>query len=113
MIPPKDKLLPYHGDKNLIAKDFQVTVRTVYRWLKFHELDNPKKNFGPYKLDECKAREIRNLHTKGVSAKDLAENYGVTVAAIGRILNNVTYREIKETAEVFVVYNPTNHDSSG
>lgn len=106
MIPAKEELVPFNGDKKSIAKAFKVTDRTVYRWLKHHGLDCPKKNFGPYKLDDSKAKEIRRLHASGISAKLLAKKYGVTIAAIGRVLNNITYREIRETAEVYVIYNP-------
>ena len=107
MIPTKAELVSYNGDKNSIAKDFDVTSRTAYRWLKHHNLDRQKNNFRPRKLDEKKAKEIRRLHANGIPAKTLAKSFGITVAAIGRVLNNITYKEIRETAEIYVIYNPT------
>jgi len=41
-----------------------------------------------------KAREIRQLYfTENFTQQQLADRYGVSQAAIGRVVNNITYRE--------------------
>ena len=64
-----------------------------------------KINYGA-KLNSQKAREIRAKYESGISIKDIAKEYKVTFSTVSRIIQNVTYREIKETARVAVVYNP-------
>lgn len=64
----------------------------------------PKKNYGS-KLNLEKARAIRKKHEDGQEIKDLAEEYHVTFSAISRIIQNLTYPEVKETATVSVTYN--------
>lgn len=106
-LPPKADLLPYVDDRKAGAEKFGVTTKTIVRWLQEHGLYNPKPKYGSNKLNMDKAREIRKLHRDGRSMTDLASDYGVTVSTVSRIVQNVTYHEEKEVADVSVIYNPT------
>ena len=106
MIPKLTDLNPFLGDVEKIAIHFNVSDRTVRRWLSHYEIYEPKKNFGPNKLGKKKAREIRaKYNNQKVSIKKLAEEYGVTFATISRILHNITYPD-KDFSKVYVVHNP-------
>lgn len=105
MIPSKEELSPYVKNRKEAATKFGVTERTIINWLVRHELYEPTKNFGCGKLSMEKAQEIRKLHKDGAAMKDLAEQYHVTVSSISRILHNINYPELKQVADVSVVYN--------
>lgn len=104
--PPKEELLAF-TDKKQAAEHYKVSVRTIVRWLEFYDSYAPRANFGSNKLSLQKAREIRDLHTAGVSMKVLAKKYKVTFSAISRVVHNLTHREaIHDTSTVSVIYNP-------
>lgn len=106
MTPPLERIIPYVDNRKLCAETFGVSERTVIRWFQRHGLYEPKKNYGCGKLNRSKATEIRRLHTDGASIRELADSFGVTFAAVSRIINNLTYREPKMHAHVTVIYNP-------
>ena len=59
------------------------------------------------KLSIKKAREIRNKYENNfLPMKDLAKEYDVSIASISKVINNITYKESKETAIVHVIHNP-------
>lgn len=85
-----------------IAEKFSVSDKTVVRWLKHYSLFDRKSR----KLNQAVAGEIREKYKSSTSMKKLASEYGVTFAAISRIINNVTYKTHKTYAAVSVQYNP-------
>ena len=92
-------------DIESVAVTFGVSERTARRWLSYYGLLITQPNFKPNKLKK-KAHEIKNRHWAGEDAKSLAREYGVTIAAIRRVICGVTYRE-KDFAIVRVIYNPS------
>lgn len=105
MNPTLEELKTFVNDRKAAAKHFNVSEKTITRWMQHHGLYTPKKNYG-VKLNMSLAQEIRQKHLKGLKMKDLAKDYGVTFSAISRIIDNISYPEIKETAVIKVVYNP-------
>lgn len=117
MIPDKKKLIKYKNNIKKAASFFKVTEKTIVNWFKKYNIYKPKKNYGCNKLNFKKALEIRDLHKNGLSLKDISKKYKVSVATISKIINNITYKEIKDTstANVNVIYNTKNSsvDSAG
>lgn len=107
MIPEKKELLPFVNKRKEAAEQFNVTERTIVNWMKKYKIYKPKKNYGCNKLNLKKAKEIRNLYQNGKKVKDLSEKYGVTIATISRIINNIFYKENidNDTAQINVIYN--------
>lgn len=104
MKPLPEQLRKFVDDKKSAALEFGVSVKTISRWMKEEGLYKPKNNYGN-KLDLEKAREIRKKHSEGFEIKELAREYHVTFSTISRIVQNITYQEIIETAKVSVIYN--------
>jgi transposase len=105
MKPSLEQLYPYENDRKSAAKHFNVSEKTICRWMQSEGIYECKKNYG-VKLNMQKAQEIRKKFEEGSKIKDIAKEYGVTFSAISRILHNINYPVIKETALVKVVYNP-------
>ncbi len=79
------------NDKEL-AEKYSCSTRTIQRWRR--KLQNKRFGWGPGKLNMEKAREIRDLYRqKGLTQVVLAKMYHVSQAAIGRVVNNVSYPE--------------------
>lgn len=104
MKPSLEQLRKFIDDRNSAALEFGVSAKTISRWMKEEGLYKPKKNYGN-KLDLEKAREIRKKHSEGFQIKQLASEYQVTFSTISRIIKNITYQEITETAKISVIYN--------
>ena len=85
-----------------IAEKYSVSDKTVVRWLKHHGLYERKIT----RLSKEKAREIRDKYLNNEPVKFMAEDYGVTVSTIYRIVNQETYPSSKDSAAVSVSYNP-------
>lgn len=99
--PSKEKLLNLSREE--ISENFEVSDKTVVRWLKSYDMFERKGR----KLNQTKASEIRFKYTRGKSMKDLSLEYKVTFAAISRVINNITYKTTEKTyAGVSVIYNP-------
>lgn len=113
MKPTREELLPYIDKRKDAAKLYGVSEKTIIRWMQHHKIYKPKPNFGHSKLNMDKAQAIRREHKEGKSAKELAQQYGVTVSTIGRVLNNVIYKESTDVAEVSVVYNINDSSTAG
>lgn len=95
MKPSKNDLLPYINDLPGAAEAFNVSERTIRRWLESYKLYDPTPSYGPGKLDEDTAKEIRSMYdTDKYTQSELAEMYGVTQPTIGKIVNNISYRVI-------------------
>lgn len=105
MKPTREDLLPYMDKRRDAAKLYGVSEKTIIRWMQHYQIYKPTPNFGHSKLDMGKAQAIRREHKGGKTPKELAALYGVTVSTIGRVLNNVIYKESTDVAEVSVVYN--------
>ncbi len=105
MRPSLNSLLPYVSDRKSGALHFGVSQKTFTRWLQAENLYVPKENYG-VKLNMQKARDIRRKFNDGTAIKDLAKEYQVTFSAISRVVQNISYHEVKETAKVEVIYNP-------
>ena len=54
-----------------------------------------RKGWGGHKLSMKKAQQIRNLYKNNEEIKNIAKKFDVTFSAISRIINNVTYKELK------------------
>jgi transposase len=110
MIPEKKELISFINDRKTAAAKFNVTEKTIINWMKKYDIYKPKKNYGCNKLNFEKAMEIRTLHKKGDSIKQLSSKYNVTFATISRIINNLIYieKESKDTAQVTAIYNLEN-----
>ena len=67
---------------------------------------NTHKKIGVSKLNHDKAKEIRNLYNDGVKVSDIAKIYDVTISSIYNVVNNVTYHQSNNVADVKVIYNP-------
>ena len=104
MKPSKEDLLLFIKDRKGAAKHFGVSEKTICRWMKSENLYESKANYG-VKLNMQKAQAIRKKFEDGIEIKELAKEYQVTFSAISRIIQNRTYREIKQTANVSVTYN--------
>lgn len=89
-----------------IAICFGVSERTARRWLKALDIYEPRKGYGPGKISDPDALDIRISKSDGESVKSLANRYNVSPATIYRIVAGQTHRVIKETALVSVIYNP-------
>jgi transcriptional regulator with XRE-family HTH domain len=76
-----------------IAIVLDCSLNKIYSILHQEGIINKNKNFGANKLNKEKAKKIRELYVSGKSIKDLSKKFNVTVASIGRIINNVTYKE--------------------
>jgi hypothetical protein len=75
-----------------IGSKYGCSTRTVQRWRK--KLGVKRPGWGPGKLDMEKACEIRRLYfEEGKTQQELADMFGVSQAAIGRVVNNITYKE--------------------
>lgn len=92
-------------DRKELACSYNVSIRTICRWLDFYGLYKPKENYGPYKLTLEQVIEVRAMYLAGWKRKDLAARYGVTFAAISRVIHKITHAT-HESAIVSVVYNP-------
>ncbi len=90
-----------------VAALYTCSIRTVQRWRK--RLNVKRPGWGPGKLDMEKARRIRSHYfVEGLTQQEIADLYGVSQAAIGRVVNNVTYAEkvfglVGESTCVFTV----------
>jgi len=105
MKPSTEQLRAFINNIKGAAKQFDVSEKTICRWLKSEGLHECKSNYG-VKLNMQKAKEIRKKFNDGSEIKELSSEYSVTFSTISRIIQNITYCEIKETAIVKVVYNP-------
>ena len=105
MKPSKEDLVPYIHDKKTATKIYNVSEKTVIRWLKSYNIYE-HGHYGRGKIGKENAITIRDKHIHGVSMKDLAQEYKVSFAAISRVIHGITYKEIHDCASVSVVYNP-------
>ena len=92
-------------DPAQVAEKFGVSERTARRWLAKFGLYKPRSGYGPGKITEAQAIEIRDARKAGEPVKDLAARYGVTLATIYRVASK-NHRPSKDTAIVTVIYNP-------
>lgn len=106
-MPSKEQLEPYVGSLAEAANNFQVSERTIRRWLSYYGLYQPRKNYGPNKLGVEKAKEMRQKFIDGISAKKLSDDFHVSLTCVYRTLGHKTYRKKEDTAKVFVIYNPS------
>ena len=105
MKPSIKKLLPFINNRKGGAIHFNVSEKTILRWLQEECLCIVKSNYG-IKLNFSKAKEIRRKYKNGSKMLELSQEYEVTFSTISRIVHNVTYRDIKTTANIAVIYNP-------
>lgn len=93
MKPSKDELEKYQNNLAGAAKAFDVSERTIRRWLEAEGLYKPTEGYGPNKLTPKQVDEIRHLHTvKKYTQAQLGKKFGVTQATIGRIINNIYHK---------------------
>lgn len=88
--PHREDLAKYAKDIKGAALKWDVSERTVRRWLQSYDLYSPRKGYGPGKLDKNKVSKIRELietHTQ----VEIAKMFGVSQATVGRVVNNITH----------------------
>lgn len=85
-----------------IAEKYSVSDKTAVRWLNYYDIYEKKIT----RLSKEKAREIRDKYLNNETVKSMAEDYGVTLSTIYRIVNQETYPSSKDSASVSVSYNP-------
>ena len=107
---PLQKHLEKFENKQAIVDHFKVSNKTATRWLEFYGMNTKRANYGP-KLKFKQAAAIRNAFKQGVCVKTLADQFGVTLTTIYRIVKNETHKD-KDFAYVSVVYNPLYSSSS-
>lgn len=106
MKPSKEDLIPYVYDRKAAAKLYDVSEKTIIRWLKSYNIYE-HGHYGRGKIGKDKTVEIRKKHQEGASIKSLAKEYDVSFAAISRVVHKITYKEIgPDSASVTVFYNP-------
>jgi len=117
----KTKALGRYDTQEKAAKAYDFHALQIYGrgncYLNFPNLDysnfqikpqkkQPKNKYSPNKLSKEKAREIREKHKNDSSMNELAKEYNVNATSISKVINNITYKESKETAIVNVIHNP-------
>jgi transposase len=107
MTPTIEHLLPFVEDRKLAAQTFGVSERTIIRWMQKHGIYQPNESYRKNKLNVEEAEIIRSKHRQGDTMSQLADEYHVTVATISRVVHNIIHKNIKETASVYVIHNPT------
>lgn len=100
MRPPKEDI--YDMSREQIVDKYGVSEKTAVRWLKHYGLFESKIT----RLSQEQAKEIRERYLKNEPVKWLAEEYGVTLSTIYRVVNRTTHNEFVDTAKVSVSYNP-------
>jgi transposase len=106
MKPPKEELEPYVHDRKAATKKYDVSEKTIIRWLKSYNIYE-HGHYGRGKIGKEKAVEIRTKHQEGASIKSLAKEYDVSFASISRVVHRITYKDAgPDFANVSVVYNP-------
>jgi len=105
MKPSKEDIIPYIHKRKEAAQKFEVSEKTILRWLKSYGIYEHGQ-YGRGKLNFEKAKEIRNKYKDGTSMKKLAQEYKVTFATISRVVRYITYKEFTEEAIISVIYNP-------
>jgi len=92
--PNKEELEKFQNDLAGGAKAFDVSERTIRRWLEAEGLYRPMEGYGPNKLTPKQVDDIRHLHTvKKYTQSQLGKRFGVTQATIGRIINNIYHKK--------------------
>lgn len=102
-MPKKEELIGLESKE--IAAKYDVTEKTALRWLTSCGLRAKSK-----RLNKQAADEIRTL-SDDMTVKELAAQFGISLASVYRILRNVTYRNPSKCfsgeAIVNVQYNDT------
>lgn len=101
MIPAKEELQRFNGDKKEVACSFGVSEKTATRWLLKYGLYQKQK-----RLDPDEVMEIRAKFNEGESVTSLAKQFKVTFSSISRVVTQQTHRMSRDVAEIMVVYNP-------
>lgn len=106
MKPSKNDLTPYIHDRKSAAEIYGVSEKTIIRWLKSYGIYE-HGHYGRGKIGKENALEIRQKHKDGESIKNLAKEYGVSFAAVSRVIHKITYKDVgHDCASISVVYNP-------
>ena len=106
-MPNKEELQIYTHQLEAAANHYQVSMRTIRRWLLQQGIYCPRKGYGPGKLDTTRASEIRRLYrTDKYTQAQLAGMFAVTQA-------NRKMTEVKEYARAPMGPNHFTVDSDG
>lgn len=105
-MPTLEELKPFLNDIANAAVHFNVSERTVRRWLHATGLTEKRSGWGP-KLKKSQVNEIHRLDSQGMKVVDIAKLMNVSHAAISKILNGQSHapKGNTETAIVSVIYN--------
>ena len=88
--PNKEELACFSCDIKSAAEKWEVSERTIRRWLQAENLYKPRKGFGPGKLKNKEIEEIRRLKSSYTQAQ-LGKMFNVSQAMVGRIVNNISH----------------------
>lgn len=104
-MPPLEVLKPFANDIANAAVQFDVSERTVRRWLHSAGLTEKKTGWGP-KLNKSQVNEVHKLDREGFKIVEIAKMMNVSHVAISKIINGQTHiAKGKDTAVVSVIYN--------
>ena len=102
--PSKNELKAFLNNKKDAAKKFEVSERTIYRWMLEYGICEKKSNYGP-KLSAKKVEQIRARHQAGDSVKQIAKKHKISLATVYRIVKNITHKQSStDSAKVSVIY---------
>lgn len=91
--PNRLALIPYQNHLKEAANKFDVTERTIRRWLSEEGLYSPRKGWGRGKLTQTQVQKIRELYRQDKHTQaELAEKFDISQAMVCRIVNNTSHR---------------------
>jgi len=90
--PKKEELLQYANNIKEASIKFNVSERTIRRWLKLHNIYYPKSNYNPNKLTTEQVVEIREKYNAGHNQQKIANEFKVSQATIANIINYKTHK---------------------
>ncbi len=91
--PNLPEMLKTMTDQEL-SELYCCSIKTIQRWRKRLGVSLKNEGWGPGKLDMQKAKTIRRMYNEGTyTQQELGQLFGVSQALIGRIVNNLVYKE--------------------
>jgi len=104
MKPTKETLYPFRKDIRNAANYFGVTEQTIRRWLKYYEIYEPKRNYGPNKLTAQDKIVIRKLYFSDKhTQQEIADKFEISQTMVGKIVNKY-HSDIHFGANAEIIY---------
>ena len=84
----KEELEKFAGNIKAAAIEFNVSERTIRRWLKSVGLYQPQTKYNPGKINAQQIKEICYLYNAlDLTQQEIANKYKISQAMVGRIIN--------------------------